>query len=389
MRYGRGRRRRASDSPARRRLRRLAALLAVAVTITSIAGYVVLSFTVNGLPSYQPSSGWVVVLQPAAAPDVDTVQLLVQAKTQGSQTRAAYDVVVCGPRPYTGDLLIGGSAQLTAIQPSPVFPGLAPPSLRVQRIPDLVFIYNGVVDLGAVQLVRISLPDVFACPSAAAVQSSGILPGGSVEGVVGVTAGPVQESWAGWWGWWHGPHASQAWPLTGAFPGVPPTVLGEFMAVSGLTGSWLRPLSEYAKVTAVAVPVSWSVDSAIPAASGPYPLIWQGRNPVSPMVRLTDNSSLALLQSWVVIFAVAFGIAGSMLASLLFEWLRPRPHQDDTAASSHNQPQAKSVTGIPAGHPSSTGPEPGLGRWLALVGTIILIGYARSRLARSTHHSSP
>ena len=131
MRFGRGRRRRAPGSSARRQLRRLAVLLAVAVTIASITGYVVISFTVNGLPSYQPSTGWVAVLQPAGTPDVDTVQLLVQARTQGSQTRAAYDVVVCGPRPYTGDLLIGGSALLTAIQPSPVFPGSAPPPLRV------------------------------------------------------------------------------------------------------------------------------------------------------------------------------------------------------------------------------------------------------------------
>ena len=385
MRFGRGRRRRVPGSSARRQLRRLAVLLAVAVTIASITGYVVISFTVNGLPSYQPSTGWVAVLQPAATPDVDTVQLLVQARTQGSQTRAAYDVVVCGPRPYTGDLLIGGSALLTAIQPSPVFPGSAPPPLRVLRIPDLVFIYNGVIDLGAVQLVHISLPYVIACPPAAGVQSSGALPGGSVEGVIGVTARPVQQNWAGWWGWWHGPHASQAWPLTGTIPGVPSTVTGEFMAVSGLTGNWVRPLSEYSKVVAVGVPVSWSVDSAIPTASGPYPLIWQSRNPIEPMVRLTDNSSLALLQDWVVIFAVAFGIAGSMLASMLLEWLRRRPQQADTA--SRRQPQAKPATATPTGHPSATTPEPGLGRSLALVGAIILIGYVRSRLARGRRES--
>jgi hypothetical protein len=58
------------------------------------------------------------------------------------------------------------------------------------------------------------------------------------------------------------------------------------------------------------------VDSAIPAASSPYPLIWQSRTPVSPIAQLTDRPSLALLQDWVVIFAVSFGIAGSMLAKL-------------------------------------------------------------------------
>ena len=108
-------------------------------------------------------------------------------------------------------------------------------------------------------------------------------------------------------------------------------VVGEYPAVSGLSGSWSRPLQEYLQVTADAVPVTWSVDSAVPSASGPYPLTWQGRNPVSPVVRLTDSSPIALLQDWVVIFAVAFGITGSVLASLMFEWLR-RPSRDDTAS---------------------------------------------------------
>lgn len=38
-------------------------MLARAVTVTSIVGYVALSFTINGLPAYPPA-GWVAVLQP-------------------------------------------------------------------------------------------------------------------------------------------------------------------------------------------------------------------------------------------------------------------------------------------------------------------------------------
>jgi hypothetical protein len=300
------------------------------VTVMSIAGYVALSFTINGLPTY-PSAGWVAVLQPASASNVDTVQLLVQARTDDGQTRAAYDVVVCGSRPYSGDLLIGGSAQLIKARPDSPVP--VSPASQVRRIQDLTFYYNGVIDLGAVQLVRINLPYVSACPPADAGQSAGILPGGSDEGVTGVTLGPIQQSWSGPWGLWHGPHAAQRWPLTGALPGVPGNVLGEFQAVSGLSGGWSRPLQEYVQVTADDVPVTWTVDSAVPSASGPYPLTWQGQNPVSPIVRLTDSSSAALLQNWVVIFAVAFGITGSVLASLLFEWLR-RPSRDSAAAGS-------------------------------------------------------
>ena len=206
-----------SSSPrtAGRRLRRGAVLATGLVTIMSITGYVTLLFTVNGLPAYPPA-GWVAVLQPAAASNVDTVQLLVQALTQDGQTRAAYDVVVCGPQPYSGDLLLGGSAQLTAALPDPL--PSSSPTPQIQRIPDLAFYYNGVIDLGAVELVRISLLDVTACPPADSVQSAGILPGGSAEVVTGVTSGLVQQSWSGPWSLWYGPHAAQAWPLTGAFP---------------------------------------------------------------------------------------------------------------------------------------------------------------------------
>jgi len=92
MRPGHSLRRRAPGARARP-WRQLAVLLAGAITVTSIMGYVALSFTVNGLPPYPPA-GWVAVLQPATAPNADVVQLLVQARTEGNQTRAAYDVVV-------------------------------------------------------------------------------------------------------------------------------------------------------------------------------------------------------------------------------------------------------------------------------------------------------
>jgi hypothetical protein len=368
---------RASGAPAAR-WRRPAVFVSVAVTVISVTGYVASSFTIDGLPSYQPSAGWVAVLQPAAAPDADTVQLLVQARTQGGQSQAAYDVVVCGPRPYAGDLLIGGSAQLTGIRPDPDLPAPLARLVRVQRLPDLVFNYDGMINLGSVQLIQISLPDVPACPPAAA-QSAGILFDGTAEEVAGVTARPVQQSWQGWWGWWHGPHASQAWPLTGVFPGVPANVSGEFTAVTGLTGNWTRPVRFYAQVTAVGVPVNWSVDSAVPAPSGPYPLTWQSSSPISPTAMLSDSSSLALLQNWVVIFAMVFGIAGGLLAGILLEWLRSPRADDRTPDGNPQHDPGTAMAAIPAQRQPAV---PVRGRWLALAGTVIIVGYARSRLFR-------
>jgi hypothetical protein len=357
----------------------MAVMLAGAVAVTSIAGYVALSFTVNGLPTYPPV-GWVAVLQPSTSPDTDVVQLLVQARTEAGQTRAAYDVVVCGPRPYTGDLLIGGSARLATTAPNPVMPPSSAP-MRIQRIPDLIFNYGAVINLGAVQLVHISLPTVSPCPALPGSQPPGILPGGSDEGIVGITDGPVQQSWAGPEGWWHGPHISQAWPLTGAFPGVPVGALGDFTAISGLSGSWTRPLQEYMQVSADDIPAGWSTDSATPAASGPYPLTWQSRTPISPLAQMTDNPSLALLQDWLVISAVGLGIAGSMLASLLYEWLRPRPQHAPAASNSPPPRQPANADSPPRSAPPETAHRQ-QGRWLALLGAAIAIGWAHGRLTR-------
>ena len=112
--------------------------------------------------------------------------------------------------------------------------------------------------------------------------------------------------------------------------------------------------------------------------AGPSPLIWQSRTPVSPIAQLTDSLSLALLQDWVVIFAVGFGIAGSMLASLLFEWLRPRPQQ--AAADSRSQPQSTTVPVVGQAQSAAAAGTPW--RWLAPIGAVIVISYPRSRLTR-------
>jgi hypothetical protein len=53
---------------------------------------------------------------------------------------------------------------------------------------------------------------------------------------------------------------------------------------------------------------------------------------------MTDTSSLALLQDWIVIFAVGLGVGGGMLAILLLEWLRPRPEHAQTSREQATQP---------------------------------------------------
>jgi len=115
---------------------------------------------------------------------------------------------VCGPRPYAGDLLIGGSARLTAIGLILLQPTSLARPVRVQRLPDLVFNYGGAIDLGSVQLIQISLPDVPACPPPTAVQSAGIHFGGTAEEVPELRLG--RSSRAGEDGWADGTDRTQA-----------------------------------------------------------------------------------------------------------------------------------------------------------------------------------
>jgi hypothetical protein len=288
---------------------------------------------------------------------------------------------VCGPRPYSGDLLIGGKAQLTGVRPFPPRLASLPSPPRARRLPDLVLGYGSLLDMGPVQLVRISLANVDPCPAPGG-QSVSRLPGGTAEGIAGFTSAPLQQSWPGPSGWWHGPHASQTWPLTGTVPGVPAGVLGTFTAVRGLRGGWARPVVEYVKVAAVDVPVAWSIDSAVPAPSDPGMPIWSSLAPISPMARLTDSASVALLQQWLVIFAVRFGVGGSMLASLLCQWLRPQVHQSSAPGQRHREGPRSQDSVLP--RPQSVSPAvPGIpGRWLAVVGAVIVIGFVRRRRVR-------
>jgi hypothetical protein len=315
------------DRPTRPRTwwRRLTFLLVVAVTGLSITGYVVLSITVNALPPLQPFPGWLAVLEPVGELSITHVKLEVQSYVTGSHPFVSYTVLACGSRPYTADLLIGGSARLTGIRRyRPPFAPSEP--LRLRRLSDLVLSYGSPINYGPVQLIRISLPAFKCLPTSADQGSAGFA--GSAESVTGFAGGPIQQSWHGLWGWWHGPHLTEAWPLTGALPGT--TAYGAFTGLAGLSGLWVRPNAAIT-ISDPNTPLNLSIDSAIPEPSDPNVPSWTGTDGMNPVARLTDTSSVSQIQDWIVVLAVGLGIGGGMLASLLFEWLRPRrTHQTAT-----------------------------------------------------------
>jgi hypothetical protein len=345
----------------------LALVLAMAVTGISIIGYVTLSVTVNALPPLHVYPGWLAVLEPVTELSGEQVQLEVQSDAVGSHPLVSYAVAACGPHPYTADLVIGGSARLTGIQPYPAqFAGLLPP-LRVQRLPDLVLDYGGTAsNYGPVQLIHVSLQKQACVPSSEGQGANAFT--GAAEGVAGHAGAPLQQSWSGPWGWWRGPHAVQAWPLVGALPQI--TAYGAFTGLAGLSGLWVRPDANI-EISAQDEPLNLSIDSAIPAPSDPEVASWTGTNGMNPVARMTDTSSLALLQDWIVVFAVGLGVGGGMLASLLFEWLRPRPEpaaeppRDNLARRTYTRPPG------PAGRRT--------GHRTVMIAALLIIAWARTR----------
>jgi hypothetical protein len=218
--------------------------------------------------------------------------------------------------------------------------------------------------LDAGQLVSIYLPKVFACQANTALVTVGIS---------GLTSEPLERNWSGPWGLWHGPHASESWPQIG---NINP-ISGSFN-IQGLVGNWALPDSVNVKVTGQDLTPGWLIDSSTPSPSIADKLVWSGTNEITPSAQLTDTASVALLQDWIVVFAVCFGIGSAILASLLFELIRPGRHQSETFNRRNISEPSNSLSGL--WHPHRTRRRV-LVR-LGLLGLTFIVGYARGRRRR-------
>jgi hypothetical protein len=362
-------RRRPAPGKARRRLRKLAAWSFIsALSFASIGGYVALSVTQNGPSPYWQFSGDVFLMQSISQPNVDKVQLTVQSEpfTRGAGPAINYAVWVCGPRPYSADLVLTEDAQITPINLDPGDP-LFPSS--VQRFsgsgPDY-YISNSdgsVVDSG--QVIRFNFPKTPPC-------QKGTTP--AVRVVSGYLYGPLQQSWSGPWNLWHGPHAAQSWPQVG----LPPSQISGSFTIPGIAGIWNVPASLNIEVTEDDPAPGWSINLSAPSTSAPDALSWSGTNEISPSAQLTNTASIAVLQDWIVISAIGFGIGGAMLASLLFEWIHPREAQEKPTDSRGLMNSSAPISRL--GQANRT--NRGLPTRLVVLGVAFVVGYARRRQRR-------
>lgn len=314
----------------RRRIRKLPlrGLLISVIGLGSVAFFSVVSSIINGQPSTQPFQGWISVLEPAdAAFSDDRVALIVTPAVPGApgaHPELAYTVVVCGNQPFHGDLLIGGDAKLSGLHVPQVLPS-SDTRPAISSTPDLVIGDEGagrVLYLGAAQVVTLNLTDTVPCvPSSSSDKISG-----AATVLVGYASAAVQRHWA--LAWWSAPRQSQAWPLLGRFPGSGINDLGTFVGISGISGSWARPVQSRFEVHAGGLTAETSVDVAVPASTDPAGLGWAMTDPFQATARLTDSDALSRWQELLVAAGIALGLGGGLLASQIFEWGRTRSHAD-------------------------------------------------------------
>lgn len=357
-----------SQSSRCHRLIRLTLLLLVA--LGSAIAYVALTATINGLPPYHPFPGWVAVLQPSSERSGDKVDLEVTSDATAGHPLVGYTVAVCGPHPYRGELLIGGEAELTEdIRAFPTPPaGVTEPTLH--RLPDLMLKFAGQpsFDLGAVQALPIRLGYVPPC----VVTSGGQFGGGSAQGIAGLISAAIEQHWNAPFRLWSGPVASQAWPLTGTLPWLLSGEVGQFTAVTGLRGSWDLAFPQYVHVHNIYLPLTDTINSAVPVTTDPGTLDWRNSSWIRPLARLTNINYLSTLQTEAAICLVCFGVAGAWLASLTFAWLDPR--RSRAAAPSNGQdPPKPRPPAAQRPHSAPTRGDGGEKHWTAMAVALLII----------------
>lgn len=297
--------------------RRGVRVVVVAVTGISILGYIALSLLVNSPPPPLQSNASAALIQPTSESQADTVTL--HAETIYKQGNSiTFTVSACGPHPYHAQLILNGltastyAEYLTGNHQFPV--QMRVRSFNVQwQAPEANIDYSE----SSVQAVNVDLPRVLPCS---------VSQGDADEiDVYGTLTDPWLESSSVVGDFWHGPHASLSLPYVGYLESgigggpIPFTI-------QGLPGTWTEPDHQQVRIKAYP-PADWTFDSALPALTNSDTPAWSGSSGISPTAQLSNPPSIAIIQDLIVVLAIIFGIGGALVASMLFESLRPSQEQ--------------------------------------------------------------
>ena len=296
------------------------------VALLALVPYAVVALLINAQPWSAPFDGWIAVVQQSGSTFPGQVELRTDGLRllPGGRPLLAYTVTACGSHNFEGLLLLGGNAQLDEVSVTSVVPSTSGPQVaRLQppiRSMSLAFAQGDHrFDLGHVQVVNLSID---ASPICFPRQPSGEIGGGNDNVVEGVARAPNQivATVLGW----HASRLTVTWPSVGLLPHVPANDLGEFRAVEGLSGLWSLPPGIDYHVRVGEAPIGLVVETAVPPLADASQLEWQSYKPLKPIARLNNVSIMNTLQQWFAWSGILLGVAGSVLASTLFDWMRGR-----------------------------------------------------------------
>jgi hypothetical protein len=323
------------------------------VGVATIVGYVVLSLVTNAQPSTSANPGWVALLQPGSPSGSGEILLRAEPAVPGApgdHPAVIYSVLACGDHPFRGVLLLGGQARLDTpvVRDQHMISSAdrVPTAPHVTAVPDLTLGLVGTVwRLGPAQEIPIVIDQPTPCLGPAGADQPFM--GGTVGATVsGFAQGSIQRT--GSVCGINGPHTSQVWPLIGGFPTSLPGIVGLFTGINGLQGTWSVPAVLHKQVSGGSLTARTTVDVAIPPLSDTSKVVWDSATPIRATVRVTNIDDVNWWQNWLIGSGILLGIGASLLASLLFEWLRPAREGSPTAPITTTHPNAHAGESKPA-----------------------------------------
>jgi hypothetical protein len=346
-------------------------IMLVLCGVGSALGFYATSTALEAEPPAKTFEGWIGVLVPKAdiASEVQ-VRVSALALSHGERPRMAYGATACGGGSFSGYLLIGGNARLdpATLQAPPRDAQMLPPGdIEVTNEAD-----GSVTQYRDVQVVQVSLRNLPRCIGSVANDGfAGV--GFRIEGEA---ASPVSTSAGGLLR-----AAVQRWsmPLVGSFPSAG-IQAGVFRIDGAIRGEFVRPIPLGAAVDAGPIPLRLDLSDSRPATDSVNRANWYLPQPFQATAKVRDASYQSTLQNWNAFCAIALGVFGSIVASMLFEWARSRVRTTTVAANPTTNLKMAGAAHPQGVAPSRQRPRSALAPWAGA--SLAALGYLVGRLCR-------
>jgi hypothetical protein len=251
----------------------------------------------------------------------DSISLDLEAGVPGAageRPAVAVRILICGQHAFKGQLLMAGDARL--LEPHLLIPdinGEAAPIHPLTEVGPLKSSTFGTeTQLEEVQRIPLSSRPVTPCPSDESVRPPHF---GTPIVLEGRLRSPVQTGVeilgiAG-------PRSVQSWPALGTIVGVEKGDTGAFK-IPDVEGQLYRPRGMSFGVSIGALTNRGEIEYSRPVLPTSGDLRWSEKAPFAATARFLNREALSNFNSWTTGLAIAFGIFGSILGSLLLDAVR-------------------------------------------------------------------